>query len=66
MFFIYLVSFYDFKWINTVLNILCVWVLTVFKVMYYYDTYKCLVFYIVLECVLNHTVGCDIIAIKKV
>lgn len=67
--FIYLVSFYEFKCINTVLNIwviLCVWVLTVFKLVYYYDKYKCFVFYIVLECVLNHNVVCDVIWIKSV
>lgn len=35
-------------------------VFTVFKPVYYYDEYKCFVFYIVLECVLNHSAGCDV------
>lgn len=41
-------------------------VLPVFKLLYYYDKYKCFVFYIVLECVLNHNVVCDVIWIKSV
>lgn len=34
--------------------------------MYYYDKDKCFVFYIVLECALNHNVVCDFILIKSV
>lgn len=32
-----------------------------FKLLYYYDKDTSFVFYIVLECVLNHNVVCDVI-----
>lgn len=52
------VHYYSTKIVELV--ILCVCVFTVFKPVYYYDEYKCFVFYIVLECVLNHSAGCDV------